>query len=356
MKGRGFTLVELLSVIVILAIILTIAVPNVMKIIKKSKTDSYERQKELVISAAKTYVLTNEEVLPIAGETATITLQELIAAQLISEPVKDQRTNKVMEPSTKVVSVTNTGDNKYTFEYIADWPNGVGYIYDEGKYSHMWSVVDRNESTEIIWSYAELAFGTGVGGYQSIEKDHILFRFDVSKTADAGLNDKGILSIGYNDNGLEKYKSRDSVYLGKYNNLNMDYSFEESKGLELMAGGGGGTIIPQPSYPGTGLKVYETTDVIDLEKYNNLNIEYSIRDGIRKQTSGMVSNTMGAPICKLYLAALFGEKVDTGEITFMLGISPDLIDGAGLYISIPEVEAFGDMSPLEIKIHKIWFE
>ena len=40
-KGRGFTLVELLAVIVILAIILVIAVPKITDTIKNSKKASY---------------------------------------------------------------------------------------------------------------------------------------------------------------------------------------------------------------------------------------------------------------------------------------------------------------------------
>ena len=41
-KGRGFTLVELLAVIVILAVILIIAMPKISDVIKNSKEASLE--------------------------------------------------------------------------------------------------------------------------------------------------------------------------------------------------------------------------------------------------------------------------------------------------------------------------
>jgi type IV pilus assembly protein PilA len=59
MKGKkGFTLVELLAVIVILAIILVIAVPQVMKVIGQSKADSYKASANLILKAIETEYVT----------------------------------------------------------------------------------------------------------------------------------------------------------------------------------------------------------------------------------------------------------------------------------------------------------
>ena len=55
-KREGFTLVELLAVIVILAIVLIIAVPGVLSVIQKSKTQAYERQLDMIKEATKLYV------------------------------------------------------------------------------------------------------------------------------------------------------------------------------------------------------------------------------------------------------------------------------------------------------------
>ena len=53
MKNKGFTLVELLAVIVILAIIALIAVPIILGIINDSKKQSEDRSAELYLDAAK---------------------------------------------------------------------------------------------------------------------------------------------------------------------------------------------------------------------------------------------------------------------------------------------------------------
>ena len=44
MKKKGFTLVELLAVIIILSLVLVIAVPSVNKYIKQSKEKAYKVQ------------------------------------------------------------------------------------------------------------------------------------------------------------------------------------------------------------------------------------------------------------------------------------------------------------------------
>ena len=52
-KGKGFTLVELLAVIVILAVILIIAMPKISEVIKKTKLSSLEATAKLLINQAE---------------------------------------------------------------------------------------------------------------------------------------------------------------------------------------------------------------------------------------------------------------------------------------------------------------
>ncbi|MGI6325326.1 MAG: prepilin-type N-terminal cleavage/methylation domain-containing protein [Bacilli bacterium] len=121
-KNKGFTLVELLAVIVILGIVLTIAVPNIATLINQAKQSSNERQKEFIINATKKYMLTANISLNI-GETVNITLQDLIDAKLVDTQIKDLTTNQIMNPDTDIVMVTYEGNNKYSYDYIDDENN-----------------------------------------------------------------------------------------------------------------------------------------------------------------------------------------------------------------------------------------
>lgn len=68
-KEDGFTLVELLGVIVILGIILAIAIPAIGNIVDNAKNNTAAAQEELVIDAAKMYVLDGNTI-PSEGVTS----------------------------------------------------------------------------------------------------------------------------------------------------------------------------------------------------------------------------------------------------------------------------------------------
>ena len=52
-KVKGFTLVELLAVIVILAVILVIAMPKISEVIKKTRLSSLEATTKMIINSAE---------------------------------------------------------------------------------------------------------------------------------------------------------------------------------------------------------------------------------------------------------------------------------------------------------------
>ena len=70
---KGFTLVELLAVIVILGIIMTVSIPAISKWINRSKNESLESQKQTLLMAGEAYAQGNSKVLPKAiGEAKKI--------------------------------------------------------------------------------------------------------------------------------------------------------------------------------------------------------------------------------------------------------------------------------------------
>ena len=69
MNKKGFTLVELLAVIVILAIIMIIATMNVGKVITRSRTQAFESNMDLAVKNAK-------RILETEGKLDDISLKE----------------------------------------------------------------------------------------------------------------------------------------------------------------------------------------------------------------------------------------------------------------------------------------
>ena len=59
MGKKGFTLVEILAVIVILGLLALIAIPNVASTIKKQEESMYKSQLELIKEGARGFVASN---------------------------------------------------------------------------------------------------------------------------------------------------------------------------------------------------------------------------------------------------------------------------------------------------------
>ena len=104
MKKRGFTLVELLATISILALIAVVAVPSIWGIIQDSKEKSQEHQLEELYKAVDLYTTDRAISLDI-DEYAVISVGELFAESYINSVPKDAVTGKRMDG---VVKITGT--------------------------------------------------------------------------------------------------------------------------------------------------------------------------------------------------------------------------------------------------------
>ena len=113
---KGFTLVEMLSVIVVLGIIALIAFPAVDSAIKDSRQKAYDKNVEFIEKSATTYSVTND--LGYSEEYKTLSLQTLKDAGLLKdEDIINPKDGTVM--SGCVLYKWVTGTNQYIFEYSA---------------------------------------------------------------------------------------------------------------------------------------------------------------------------------------------------------------------------------------------
>ena len=60
LNNKGFTLIEVLAVIVILGVLATITVPTVSNVIKQNEENSYKNLQKSIIAAAKIYISDNK--------------------------------------------------------------------------------------------------------------------------------------------------------------------------------------------------------------------------------------------------------------------------------------------------------
>lgn len=105
-KEEGFTLVELLAVIVILGIIVAIAIPAVGNITKGAKIDADEAEIKLVTDAARLYDIEN-----------TIPDEGVTVEKLVKEGYLELRGEDKNKLSGKVViQEDEDGNNKYVYE------------------------------------------------------------------------------------------------------------------------------------------------------------------------------------------------------------------------------------------------
>ena len=110
MKNKnGFTMIELLAVLVVLAVITAITVPVINNALKSSRESSYDRQLNTIIDGAK-----NIGNLPSSGESKTITLRDLKDEGFVAEDITNPETKKLFADTMEIEISNNNGDIEYT--------------------------------------------------------------------------------------------------------------------------------------------------------------------------------------------------------------------------------------------------
>lgn len=110
MKNKGFTLLELLGVIIILAILVTLAFPSVINFIKSSTAKKDKIINDLIISAAESYINDNSDNLYItSGSNYCVTVDELVETQYLNSISELKKYPK----ETRSVKVTYEDTYKY---------------------------------------------------------------------------------------------------------------------------------------------------------------------------------------------------------------------------------------------------
>ena len=84
MKKNGFTLVELLVVIILLGLIVTLFIPNVIKILKQNNTNIYKVKENELVNACNDYIDYYKDFV-FEGTEKYITMDTLVSKNYMSK-------------------------------------------------------------------------------------------------------------------------------------------------------------------------------------------------------------------------------------------------------------------------------
>lgn len=162
MKNKGFTLVELLGVIIIISIMSVIIVPIIANNLNNSKNSIYDSMINKILAASTDWAAENTDLLPVEGENISITLGTLQSNGYISTDLRNPKTNTLF-PSNMIINIhyiKSSSDNKV-----------LKYGKYDGDYSYQVDVESGTEIDDIEDNYTIIQLNA-----KSDEVDKIIYQ------------------------------------------------------------------------------------------------------------------------------------------------------------------------------------
>lgn len=196
---KGFTLVELLAIIVIIAAISTFALVNIDKKSEQYSEISAGQLDEIIKGAAHSYILSSDELtnkVKSSSEGYTISLNTLIDNGYISgKNLKNIKTRKDIDPNDVRIKITyGLNDKKTSYVYVYD------VMGTREKYEYLYRVNENN---------MELGANSDFGTHQMSESNKLL----VYKSTDNSTWGTSVTSL----------ISKSRIDFSKYNKLIIEF-------------------------------------------------------------------------------------------------------------------------------------
>lgn len=243
-KYKGFTLIEMLGVIIIISVLLVILVPTVVRHLKASKDSVYDSLINKVLSSSVDWALENTELLPKEGESINITLGTLQSGGYISTDLKNPKTN-LLFPADMVIKINYVKSNRQNKK--------LSYGRYNGNYSFQVDVASGTEIKDIEDSYTVIQLNE-----TSLNVDKIVYK---------DLKDNDISLKEYNVQIVSNGMNVPTIDTSKMGIYYVYYSDKEGKDSFVRVFNVTDTELPQIIFP--------TDDVIsvnisEFDLYNNV--------------------------------------------------------------------------------------
>ena len=123
---RGFTLIELMGVIVLLSAILVIVMPNIINSIKKGNNEKDSYTASMIYEATKLYIGHSNEYTDLKGTTYCISINQLVDEGLLESPIEYNSIKNFEE----TMSVKATYNNKWNYSIVKNTECTSSFICD----------------------------------------------------------------------------------------------------------------------------------------------------------------------------------------------------------------------------------
>lgn len=119
MKNRGFTLAEVLGVIIILGLLVIVSFPPLLNQLKKSKDKLSSATLKILGTAAEQYVEEHPSTYPKTnGNVYCFKLETLVNNGYLKSPILDASSGETINETTNYIKFTIVGTNDYNYEMV----------------------------------------------------------------------------------------------------------------------------------------------------------------------------------------------------------------------------------------------
>ena len=118
MNQKGFTFIEIISVIILMALVSLAIIPTIISQVSKETDNVNEVTLDLIYEATDSYVKPRYHTYqPIAGNVYCISLETLVDNNVLDKNLKDAKTNKAI-PLTRNVQVSVNGYQEFEYQLL----------------------------------------------------------------------------------------------------------------------------------------------------------------------------------------------------------------------------------------------